>query len=122
MITTVKMLMVMTVRIMIVTMIMKMILMALMTLQGVQRKERDIAEFTNRLGEEQASVGRIVLTIFVNIIAVNIIIVAIVNIIVIVKIIIVNIIVIIVMAIEGEQADAGHQGDSGPSRGAGGGA
>ena len=31
--------------------------------QGVQRKERDIAEFNNRLGEEQASVGIVVVIV-----------------------------------------------------------
>ena len=41
-------------------------MMTLTTWQGVQRKERDIAEFTNRLGEEQASVsGNIILIIIV---------------------------------------------------------
>ena len=39
----------------------------------MQRKERDIAEFTNRLGEEQASVGGIIITIIiVNIVIITI--------------------------------------------------
>ena len=48
-------------------------MMTLTLLQGVQRKERDIAEFTNRLGEEQASVGCIVVIMIIFIIVIVII-------------------------------------------------
>ena len=44
---------------------MRTMMMTLTTWQGVQRKERDIIEFTNRLGEEQASVSGIILIIII---------------------------------------------------------
>ena len=65
----------------------------------MQRKERDIAEFNNRLGEEQASVGIVVIIIILTTFIVSVIIIVILTtviVIVIIMFIIVNIAIVII--------------------------